>query len=75
MAEKKINENFDNMPKLGRMGGGGPQRFAPGPKPKNTKGTLLRLIKIYFKWRKSILLAVVLTILSALVSLFTPFLL
>lgn len=76
MAENNINKNYENMPKLGRMGGGGGrQRFAPTAKPKNTKGTLIRLLKIFMIWRKSILLAVVMTILSATASLFTPLLL
>ncbi|MDQ7095606.1 ABC transporter ATP-binding protein [Desulfosporosinus sp. PR] len=70
-----INKNYENMPNLGRMGGGGPRRFAPTAKPKNTKVTLLRLLKIFMLWRKSFLLAIALTIISATVSLFTPFLL
>ncbi len=74
MAENSINKNYENMPRLGRMGGRH-QRFAPTAKPKNTKGTLLRLIKIFMIWRKSLLLAAVLTILSSVVSLFTPLLL
>ncbi|MDR3601253.1 MAG: ABC transporter ATP-binding protein [Desulfosporosinus sp.] len=74
MSENKISKNYENMPKLGRMGGG-QQRFAPTAKPKDTKGTLSRLVKIYMIWRKSFLLAVVLTILSATASLFTPLLL
>ena len=75
MSENNINKNYENMPKLGRVGGGGQQRFAPSAKPKNTKATLFRLIKIFMIWRKSILLAVGLTILSSTASLFTPFLL
>ena len=74
MAENN-NKSYENMPKLVRMGGGGRQRFGPTAKPKNTKGTLIRLLKIFMIWRKSLLLAVVLTILSSTASLFTPFLL
>jgi ABC-type multidrug transport system, ATPase and permease components len=73
--DKTINKNYENMPNLGRMGGGGPRRFAPTAKPKNTKATLLRLIKIFMLWRKSFLIAVVLTLMSSAFSLFTPFLL
>lgn len=62
------------MPKLGRAGGGR-QRFVPTEKPKNTKGTLLRLFKIFMQWRNSLLIAVVLTVISASVSLVTPLLL
>lgn len=74
MAEK-INKNYENMPTLGRIGGGGPRRFAPTAKPKNTKATLVRLIKIFMLWRKSFLFAMTLTITSAAVSLFVPLLL
>ncbi|RNC29054.1 MAG: putative ABC transporter ATP-binding protein [Candidatus Dichloromethanomonas elyunquensis] len=55
--------------------GGGPQRFAPAAKPQNTKETLLKLMKIFMLWRRSFLLALVLTVISAMVSLLTPFLL
>lgn len=72
MADK--NMNYDNMPKLGR-GGAGHRRFAPVEKPKDTKGTMLRLMKIFTKWSKPLLVAAVLTILSALLSLLTPWLL
>jgi ATP-binding cassette subfamily B multidrug efflux pump len=75
MAENNINKNYESMPKLGRMGGGGQQRFAPVAKPKNTKGTLRRLIGLFVLWRKSILLAVALTVLSSAASLVTPLLL
>jgi ATP-binding cassette subfamily B protein len=72
MADKNIN--YENMPKFGR-GGAGRRRFAPVEKPKDTKGTMLRLMKIFTKWSKPLLVAAVLTILSALLSLLTPWLL
>jgi ATP-binding cassette, subfamily B, multidrug efflux pump len=72
---KDINKGYENMPNLGRMGGGGPRRFAPTAKPKNAKVTLQRLIKIFMLWRKSFLLSMSLTITSAAVALFTPLLL
>lgn len=74
MADKNINSSYNNMPKFGR-GGGGHNRFVPTEKPKNAKGTLSRLIKIFMKWRKLLFIAVVLTIVSASVSLLTPLLL
>lgn len=74
MADK--NTNYENMPKLGRGGGGGGhRRFAPGEKPKDTKGTMFRLMKIFTKWSKPLLVAAILTIMSALLSLLTPWLL
>lgn len=67
------NKNYGKVPGLGRAGGGH-QRFAPTAKPKNARGTLLRLLSIFMKWRLSLLVAVVLTILSSTVSIFTPLL-
>ena len=72
---KEIDNNYANMPSLIRRGGGGPQRFVPGEKPKNTKATLSRLLQTFMLWRKSFILAIALTVISATVSLFTPFLL
>ncbi len=67
--------NISNMPGLGnRMGGPLHQRFQPMAKPKNSKGTMLRLIRMFGKWRSSLILAAVLTIISASVSLITPYL-
>ena len=64
------------MPRLGKGGTGGhAARFKPGEKPKNAKATLLRLVKIFMKWRRSLLIAAVLTVLSSAVSLLTPWLL
>lgn len=36
------------MPSMGRRTGG-PNRFAPKVKPKNAKGTLMRIINIYMR--------------------------
>ena len=68
------NKNYENMPKFGRMGAGH-QRFAPTAKPKNTGGTFRRLIGLFVLWRKSILLAAALTVLSSAASLAVPLLL
>lgn len=74
MAENNINENYKQMPKLGKAGGGGRQRFKPTEKPKNAKRTLFRLMKIFRLWGKSILLAIMLTLASSVFSLVTPLL-
>ncbi|OPX45774.1 putative ABC transporter ATP-binding protein [Ruminiclostridium hungatei] len=74
MADKNPTDNMDNMPKLGKWGGGH-QRFQPAAKPRDTKGTLVRLIKMFVKWKNSLLIASGLTILSALAALLTPYLL
>ncbi|MFU0828472.1 MAG: Xenobiotic-transporting ATPase [Lachnoclostridium sp.] len=59
-------------PSLGGPKYGGRNRFVPGAKPKNAKGTLLRIVKIYFKWAKTIFLAMVLTVFSSLISIILP---
>lgn len=62
------------MPSIGnRPIGGGGNRFAPGAKPKNTKGTLLRIIKIYMRWAKTIFAAVLLTVFSSVISVSIPY--
>lgn len=78
MAENRNAKNYDNMPnipRLGRVGGGGYQRFAPADAPRNTRGTLGRLLRIFMHWRGTVALTAALTVASAVVSLFTPLLL
>ncbi|WP_024834681.1 ABC transporter ATP-binding protein [Ruminiclostridium josui] len=76
MAGANKPGNIGNMPRLGnRMGGPPHQRFQPTAKPKNSKGTMLRLVSMFGKWKNSLIVATVLTILSASVSLITPYLL
>jgi ATP-binding cassette, subfamily B, multidrug efflux pump len=61
------------MPSMGgRPVGGGPNRFAPGAKPKNAKGTLMRIISIYMRWAKTIFVAMLLTVLSSVISVAIP---
>lgn len=60
-------------PMLGGRGGGGRNPFAPGAKPKNAKGTILRIIKIYLRWGKTIFAAVILTAAASLVSVAIPY--
>lgn len=59
-----------------RMGGGrgGAGRFKPIEKPKNTLHTLFRLLRIYLKQWKYILLAIILTLVSSLLTLAVPLL-
>ncbi len=54
---------------VGRVG----NRFAPTAKPKNTKGTLLRIVKLYMRFAKTIFAAMVLTIFSSLISVAIPY--
>ncbi|MCE5221261.1 MAG: ABC transporter ATP-binding protein/permease [Clostridium sp.] len=57
----------------GRMGGHGGNRFAPTAKPKNTKGTLMRIIKIYMRFAKTIFAAMILTAFSSVISVAIPY--
>lgn len=42
-------------------------------KPKNAKGTLLRTVKIYLRWAKTIFAAVFLTTISSLIAVAIPY--
>jgi len=53
--------------------GGGRNRFAPGDKPKNSKGTAWRVVKIYARSGKVIGLVIALTAISALISVAIPY--
>lgn len=68
--------DYGRMPRLTPRGGGGGarRRFAPTEKPKNAKKTLLRLFRIFLKWRGALAVSMVLTLFSASVSLLTPLL-
>lgn len=57
----------------GRPAGGGANRFRPGAKPKNAKGTLMRIVKIYARWGKTIILAIFLTVISSFISVAIPY--
>ena len=72
MAEH-FNKTEVKMPVMGNRPMGGPARFAPAEKPKNAKGTLLRIIKIYMQFAKTIFITVALTILSSAISVFIPY--
>lgn len=62
------------MPTLGRGGGGGGGRmFAPTAKPKNAKGTLMRIVRIYMRWAKTIFAAMGLTAVSSVLSVSIPY--
>lgn len=62
------------IPSIGRAGrGGGPGRFGPKEKPKNVKGTLIRIINIYMRWGKTIALAMFLTVISSLIVISIPY--
>lgn len=71
---QQFSKNEMKVPTMGgRHPGGGANRFAPGAKPKNTKGTLLRIIGIYTKWAKTIFAAMLLTAFSSVISVAIPY--
>ncbi|WP_238859371.1 ABC transporter ATP-binding protein [Clostridium sp. YIM B02569] len=55
-----------------RVGGGG-NRFAPTQKAKNARGTLVRIIKIYMRFAKTIFLAMIFTAFSSAISVGIPY--
>jgi len=57
----------------GRRVGGGGNRFAPTQKAKNARGTLVRIIKIYIRFAKTIFLAMLLTVFSSVISVGIPY--
>lgn len=72
MAEQ-FQQQQPKGPSLGHRIGGGNTRFAPTAKPNNAKGTLLRIVKIYMRWAKTIFFAIVLTIISSLITVAIPY--
>ena len=72
MADR-ISSQQPKIPAIGNRPGGGRNRFAPGEKPKNAKGTLLRIVKIYMRWAGAILTAIFLTAVSSLAAVAIPY--
>ncbi len=72
MAETFRNQT-PKSPSIGHRPGAGRDRFAPTAKPKNAKGTLLRIIHIYMRWGKTIIVAILLTAISSLIAVAIPY--
>lgn len=70
---EQFNRQQPKTPTLGHRPGAGRDPFAPTAKPKNAKGTMLRIIKIYMRWAKTIFIAILLTVISSLVSVTIPY--
>lgn len=51
----------------------GSERFKPVEKPANFRGTFMRIAKMYLNWRKELLLAILLTIVSSTISVIIPY--
>ncbi|QAT48840.1 ABC transporter ATP-binding protein [Caproiciproducens sp. NJN-50] len=71
MAEIKSSST---MPTLGRRPGGGARRFAPKEKAKNAKGVLKRLLRLMLRFRKSLVIAMLLTIATSSIAVVGPLL-
>lgn len=54
--------------------GGAMSRFAPKERPKDAKRTMMRIVKIYMKWKGRIFLAVLLTLVTSAIAVLTPYL-
>lgn len=63
------------QPTMGRFGaGGGPGRFAPTAKPSDAKGTFRRVMGVYLRWKKPVIIAGSLTLVSSGVAVAAPYL-
>jgi len=63
-------------PSIGRpvgMGGGPGDRFAPGQKAKDAKGTFRKLLKFYFKEAKSLFIVIVLLLAETAIVVYGPY--
>jgi len=68
------NRNRPNaaMPAVG-PGAGWANRFGQTQKPRNAKGVMLRIVKMYLRWGKTIGLAVMLTLFASGISISIPY--
>lgn len=62
-----------NMPRMGGPKVGGIARFSNNERAKDQKGTLMRLIKVYMRFKGTIISAVILTVLASTISVFIPY--
>ncbi len=60
------------MPRMGGPKVGGVARFSNNERAKNQKGTLIRLMSVYMKFKKPVIAAVVLTLMSSGISVLIP---
>lgn len=59
-----------------RMGGpkvGGPSRFSNNERAKDQKGTLIRLITVYMRFKKPVIAAIILTLIASGISVLIPY--
>ena len=66
-------------PRHGQGFGSGPgagwaNRFGQTQKPRDSKRVMMRIVKMYLRWGKSIAFAILLTLISSCISIFIPYL-
>lgn len=69
-------QDNDNKKSKARIGLGkirGAERFKPIAKPKDFKGTFMRIAKMYLHWKKELLFAILLTVISSGISIIIPY--
>jgi len=73
---KKESRSEPAMPAGGfgsQFGRFGADRFGESKKPKNTKGVMRRIVKIYLRWGKAITIAMLMTLLTSCISIAVPY--
>lgn len=76
MTTSDTNTSKNNRPSFKSAGSGrkkGAERFKPSEKPRNFKGTFMRIAKMYLKWKRELIAAMLLTILSTAISIAIPY--
>ena len=68
----KQNRAVPNMP-TSRFGAGGADRFGLKEKPRNAKGVMLRIVRIYLRWGKALAASIALTLLASGISIAVPY--
>ena len=71
MADINRNKKME-MPRMGGPKVGGVARFSNNERAKNQKGTLIRLTAVYLRFKKPMLSAVILTLMSSGISVLIP---
>ena len=66
-----------DIPNIGRPGrgggGGGMNRFTPKEKPKDAKGTFIKLLKFYAREKKSLAIACCILVVNSLLGALSPY--
>ena len=66
------NRAAPSMP-AARFGAGWADRFGQVNKPRDAKGVMLRIIKIYMRWAKTLVATILMTLLTSVISIAIPY--